>query len=91
MKPASNEEKGASSVTFHAPALSAVAFALALHAYGADGPPPARDPGRAGDRAPRVGQAAPEIDLPRLGGDGRFRMGHRTGNRPTVVIFGSYT
>lgn len=43
------------------------------------------------ERAPKVGEEAPEFDLPVLHGEGaRVRLSERRG-KPVALIFGSYT
>jgi hypothetical protein len=39
----------------------------------------------------RVGEDAPDVKLLALDGSGHFHLRERTGARPLVVIFGSYT
>ncbi len=46
---------------------------------------------RRSDPAPRAGQPAPDIELPRLDAEGRFRLSDQLRQRPTVLVFGSYT
>ena len=41
--------------------------------------------------APAVGEAAPDFDLPRLGGGPPVRLSRFRGVRPVALIFGSYT
>jgi len=38
-----------------------------------------------------VGEDAPDVKLLALDGSSRFHLRERTGSRPLVVIFGSYT
>jgi hypothetical protein len=38
-----------------------------------------------------VGSPAPDLDLPSLTGKGRFRLRNYFGERPVVLIFGSFT
>jgi len=39
----------------------------------------------------RVGNPAPDVELVTLDGQSRFALRDRTGRRPLVLIFGSYT
>lgn len=39
----------------------------------------------------KVGDAAPDVDLLGLDGQSRFRLRERLGDRPLVLVFGSYT
>jgi hypothetical protein len=44
------------------------------------------------ERAPKVGQAAPDFDLPFLGDSERtVRLSSFQGRRPVALVFGSYT
>lgn len=45
---------------------------------------------RAG-RAPRVGDLAPDFELPRMGEDSSLRLSSLRGGKPVVLVFGSYT
>ena len=42
-------------------------------------------------KAPAVGDAAPDFELPLLGGDERVRLSAFRGQRPVALIFGSFT
>ena len=42
-------------------------------------------------KAPAVGAAAPDFDLPLLGSSVRVRLSNLAGIRPVALIFGSYT
>lgn len=39
----------------------------------------------------KVGDEAPDVELVALDGSSRFRLRERLGNKPLVLIFGSYT
>ena len=41
--------------------------------------------------ATRVGQAAPDFELPTVDGSARVRLSSFRGSRPVVLVFGSYT
>jgi len=53
---------------------------------GAKGP---RDGPREGTLS--VGDPAPDFELPQLGGEGKVKLSAFKGDRPVVLIFGSYT
>ena len=40
---------------------------------------------------PAVGQPAPDFTLARLGSEGTVTLSELSGDRPTVLVFGSYT
>ena len=42
-------------------------------------------------KAPAVGDAAPDFELPLLGDKGRVRLSSFRGDKPVALIFGSYT
>jgi hypothetical protein len=46
---------------------------------------------RAREGALRVGEAAPDFTLETLDGTRRVRLSERRGERPVVLVFGSYT
>lgn len=49
-------------------------------------------PDRKGDKLPKVGDDAPDFDLPMLGMKGKtVKLSSFRGDRPVALIFGSYT
>lgn len=42
-------------------------------------------------KAPAVGDAAPDFELPLMGSDERVRLSSFRGDKPVALIFGSYT
>ena len=41
--------------------------------------------------APKVGEAAPDFELPSMDGSGSMRLSQFRGSRPVMLVFGSYT
>lgn len=49
-------------------------------------------PDRKGDKLPKVGDEAPDFDLPMLGMKGKtVKLSSFRGDRPVALVFGSYT
>lgn len=83
-------------VTIRFSPLLLVAFLMTvpLQAQQPAGPGAAAPPGkqaRGADRAPRVGQLAPDFRLKSLDGQSETRLSQFRGKKPVVLFFGSYT
>ncbi len=46
---------------------------------------------RYGPRAPKVGELAPDFELPEASGKGAVRLSDFRGKKPVALIFGSFT
>ncbi len=73
-----------------------IAFACALVTYSMGRPAGARALQRAlpqsrEERGPSVGDQAPDVELTSLDGKSTFSLREKIGQKPLVLIFGSYT
>ncbi|MBM4031483.1 MAG: hypothetical protein FJ291_06810 [Planctomycetes bacterium] len=69
--------------------MSGVLLAASLCSPCLGGAKGLRDGPREGDL--KVGEPAPDFELARLGGEGKVKLSAFKGDRPVVLIFGSYT
>ncbi|MBI3271434.1 MAG: hypothetical protein HYZ53_20760 [Planctomycetes bacterium] len=70
--------------------LCASLLAGAVREAGAQHRPPGQDP-RGPDKAPKLGEAAPDFTLRSLDDKQEVKLSKLVGKRPIVLVFGSYT